>query len=96
MSAALREPVLAGPIESSALGGSLWSDAWRRLRRNRAAVAAGVLLLAICLLALIAPGIPGLMDPARQDLRLGAVPPSMGPCCGAGVSRSWSGWWRRW
>jgi oligopeptide transport system permease protein len=78
MSAALREPVLAGPIDSSTPGGSLWSDAWRRLRRNRAAVAAGVLLLAICLLAVVAPWIPGLMDPARQDLRLGAVPPSPG------------------
>jgi oligopeptide transport system permease protein len=35
-------------------------------------------LATVCLLALIAPWIPGLADPARQDLRLGAVPPSVG------------------
>jgi oligopeptide transport system permease protein len=76
MSAALR---MAEPYElETRPGGSLWSDAWRRLRRNRAAVAAGVVLATVCLLALIAPWIPGLADPARQDLRLGAVPPSVG------------------
>jgi oligopeptide transport system permease protein len=33
----------------------LWHDAWRRLKRNRAAVAGGVLLLAILVAALLLP-----------------------------------------
>jgi oligopeptide transport system permease protein len=36
-------------------GGSLWRDAWRRLKRNRAAVAGGVLLLVILGAALLLP-----------------------------------------
>jgi len=55
---------------------SLWGDAWRRLRRNRAAVASGVLLVLISAIALAAPWIPGLADPAVQNLKLGATPPS--------------------
>jgi len=54
----------------------LWADAWRRLRRNRAAVAAAVFLLVISLLAVFAPWLPGLADPTAQDLKLGASPPS--------------------
>ncbi len=54
----------------------LWSDALRRLKKNRAAVTAGWALAAIALLALLAPWIPGLADPAIQDLRLGASAPS--------------------
>ncbi|MCC7462643.1 MAG: ABC transporter permease subunit [Gammaproteobacteria bacterium] len=34
---------------------SLWQDAWRRLRHNRAALASGVLLLAILCAALLVP-----------------------------------------
>jgi oligopeptide transport system permease protein len=55
---------------------SLWSDAWRRLRRNRAAIAAAAYLLVITALAFGAAWIPGLADPAAQDLKLGASPPS--------------------
>jgi len=55
---------------------SLWGDAWRRLRRNRAAVISGAFLLLVFLLAMGAAWIPGLADPAAQDLRLGATPPS--------------------
>ena len=55
---------------------SLWDDAWRRLRRNRMAVAAAIFLVVITLLAFGARGIPGLPDPAAQDLKLGATPPS--------------------
>ncbi len=55
---------------------SLWADAWKRLRRNRAAVASGVLLLAISMVAITAPWLPGLSDPAAQNLKLGATPPS--------------------
>jgi oligopeptide transport system permease protein len=56
---------------------SLWSDAWRRLRRNRAALAAAAFLLWVSLTAALAPWLPGMPDPALQDLRLGAVPPSL-------------------
>jgi oligopeptide transport system permease protein len=55
---------------------SLWGDAWRRLRRNRAAVAAAIFLAWMSLTAGLAPWLPGLQDPAAQDLALGATPPS--------------------
>ena len=55
---------------------SLWADAWKRLRRNRAAVLAGIFLIAVGAVALVAPWIPGLADPTAQNLELGASPPS--------------------
>lgn len=57
-------------------GTSLWRDAGRRLRGNRMAVASGAVLLLIGLLTLAAPVLPGLHDPNRQDLVLGATAPS--------------------
>ena len=57
-------------------GRSLWSDAWRRLRRNRMAVAAAVFLSLLALVSAAAPWLPGLADPTAQDLAKGAV----GPC----------------
>ncbi len=59
-----------------AAANSLWSDAWRRLRRNRAAVGAGLFLALMGALTLAAPWLPGLADPTLQDLKLGAIPPS--------------------
>ena len=56
---------------------SLWSDAWARLRRNRVAVAAGVFLVVMSAIAALAPWLPGLPDPAVQDLAKGASPPSL-------------------
>ena len=55
---------------------SLWTDAWKRLRRNRAAVLSGVFLVVVAAVAFAAPWIPGLADPTTQDLGLGASPPS--------------------
>ena len=55
---------------------SLWSDAWARLRRNRMAVSAAVFLLVMSALAVFAPWLPGLPDPALQDLARGASPPT--------------------
>jgi oligopeptide transport system permease protein len=55
---------------------SLWNDAWKRLRRNRAAVLAATVLVMVGLLALLAPWIPGLPDPTKQDLGLSITPPS--------------------
>jgi len=59
-------------------GTSLWRDAWRRLRRNRMAVASGVLLAIIGVATLLAPVLPGLADPNLQNLELGPTPPSWG------------------
>ena len=55
---------------------SPWADAWRRLRRNRAAVLSGLFLLWMCFTAAAAPWLPGMPDPTHQDLGLGATPPS--------------------
>jgi oligopeptide transport system permease protein len=74
-----RDPLSGGALpveETRSAHASLWGDAWRRLRRNRAAVASGAFLLLVGLLAASAPVIPGLADPTVQDLRLGASPPS--------------------
>ena len=57
-------------------GTSLWRDAWRRLRRNRMAVASGVLLAIIGVATLLAPVLPGLADPNLQNLELGPTSPS--------------------
>ena len=65
------------PALTSARAGGLWADAWRRLKRNRAAVAAGVILGVISLAAILAPWLPGLADPAAQNLKLGATLPSL-------------------
>jgi len=54
---------------------SLWSDAWRRLLANKAAVAGGLVLLILIVLAIFAP----LIAPhsySYQNLDLGAQPPS--------------------
>ncbi len=66
-----RPPVVAG-----APARGLWRDARRRLARDRAAVAAAWFLALVALACFAAPWIPGLPDPAAQDLRLGAAPPS--------------------
>jgi oligopeptide transport system permease protein len=55
---------------------SLWSDARRRLARNRAAVAAAWFLGFVVVACFAAPWLPGLADPTAQDLRLGAALPS--------------------
>ena len=54
---------------------SLWSDAWRRLLANKAAVAGGIILLIFIFLAIFAPWIAP-HSYAYQNLELGAQPPS--------------------
>jgi len=54
---------------------SLWSDAWRRLLANKAAVAGGVILLVLIFLAIFAPWIAP-HSYSYQNLELGAQPPS--------------------
>src|SRR4029077_19848920 len=79
---AMSAVALESVADAAAPPRSLWSDAWRRLRRNRAAVVAAVFLVAITVLSFGAGWIPGLADPAAQDLALGATPPSAAHWCG--------------
>ena len=58
---------------------SLGADAWRRLRRNRMAVACGALFLCIAIFSFAGPLVAGWaagLDGATQDTRLGATAPS--------------------
>jgi oligopeptide transport system permease protein len=56
-------------------GTSLWLDAWRRLRKNRMAVAGGATLLVFVVIALLTPWIAP-YGYESQNLDLGASPPS--------------------
>ena len=56
-------------------GASLWHDAWLRLKKNRAAVAGGVVLVIMVVLAILTPWIAPYGYEA-QNLDLGATPPS--------------------
>jgi oligopeptide transport system permease protein len=75
MSIGIAPPITVAMPEPRA-GVSLWSDAWKRLRRNRAAVIAAWFLIIVAVISFAAPWIPGLGDPTVQNLRLGATPPS--------------------
>ena len=60
-------------------GVSLWLDAWRRLRKNRLAVAGGVILLVVSLISVVGPWLiywEYEYTYNGQDTELGAVPPS--------------------
>ncbi|PLW69250.1 ABC transporter permease [Pseudohalioglobus lutimaris] len=62
-------------ITEAEQGSSLWHDAWLRLRKNRLALAGGMLLVAFTIIALLTPWIaPYAYD--AQNLDLGASPPS--------------------
>jgi len=61
------------PVETET-GHSPWSDAWHRLRRNRLAVAGGVLLIALALACAAGPLFSQSYE--EQNLDLGATPPS--------------------
>ena len=56
-------------------GSSLWTDAWRRLLANKAAVAGGIIVLILIFLAIFAPWIAP-HSYSYQNLELGAQPPS--------------------
>src|SRR5688572_24250947 len=72
MAGSTREYAMSRPISLRAHG--IWADAGRRLRRNRAAVAAGALLALMTLAALTGP----LLSPHAFDAldwqRMGAPP----------------------
>jgi oligopeptide transport system permease protein len=56
-------------------GSSLWRDAWHRLRKNKLAVVAGCLLIALTFTCLVGPIVFDLSY-KDQNLDLGASPPS--------------------
>ncbi len=61
------------PVETER-GHSLWSDAWHRLRRNRLAIAGGILLIALAIACAAGPIFSQSYE--EQNLDLGAAPPS--------------------
>jgi oligopeptide transport system permease protein len=62
-------------LEPAEGGNSLWDDAWRRLRKNRLAVAGGIVVLALLLVCFIGPLFSQHYE--EQNLDLGASPPSV-------------------
>ncbi len=56
-------------------GTSLWQDAWRRLRRNRLAVAGAIILVVIAVACVLVSWLSP-YGYEQQDLVLGAAPPS--------------------
>jgi len=60
-------------------GTSLWADAWKRLRKNRMAVASGGLILFLAIACLVGPPLIAATwgyDEQTQDLAYGPQPPS--------------------
>ncbi len=58
---------------------SLWADAWRRLRKNKMAIACGAIFLFMCAFSFAGPLLAswiGGIDGLSQDARLGATGPS--------------------
>ncbi|GAB2906450.1 ABC transporter permease [Neomicrococcus lactis] len=51
----INEPVVETTMEPGAISGSVWKDAFHRLRRNPAAIAGAVIVLAFILVAVLAP-----------------------------------------
>lgn len=62
-------------IQEFEKGASLWEDAWRRLRKNRMAVAGLIILLVVTMISVIGPWFSP-YGYETQDTRLGASPPS--------------------
>jgi oligopeptide transport system permease protein len=56
-------------------GVSLWTDAWRRLKKNRIAVASGSILIAMMIGCILVPELSR-WDYTKADLDLGPTPPS--------------------
>ena len=66
-------------VQQLVRGTSLWQDAWRRLRKNRAAVISGAIVSFLVLACFVGPLIISMTwgyDYEAQDLALGAQPPN--------------------
>ncbi|MBW2459061.1 MAG: ABC transporter permease, partial [Deltaproteobacteria bacterium] len=64
----------AGKATQLETGHSLWSDAWRRLKKNRPAVASAVILGAMLAGCILVPELSQ-WNYTRADLSLGPTPP---------------------
>lgn len=69
---------LTGELRGKPRG--LWSDAWRRLRRNKAATAGIIYIVAICLVAIFAP----LIAPYNPNYASSSAQPNTPPIWSAG------------
>ena len=69
---------MTAPAREVVVGRSLWSDAWRRLRKNKMAVACGVVFGFVALACFLGPTVAGWfgLDGTTIDTTLGATPPS--------------------
>ena len=63
------------PYKPKDLGGSLWSDGWIRLKKNKLAIVSLCILGFLCITAVLTPIIAP-YGYEEQNLLLGAVPPS--------------------
>jgi oligopeptide transport system permease protein len=66
---------VSAPSEAVEKGSSLWRDAWKRLRKNKVAVVAGVVLLLLSIVCILHPMFTA-QPYDKTDLQLGASPPS--------------------
>jgi oligopeptide transport system permease protein len=66
------------PVEQLEGGTSLWKDSWHRLRKNRLAIAGGVILLLLLVACTVGLSIANALGyhHERQDLALGPTAPS--------------------
>jgi oligopeptide transport system permease protein len=62
-------------LDTVRVGGSLWRDAWRRLKKNRAAVVSGVILLVMILACIVVPEVSK-YDYTKTNLAQAHLPPS--------------------
>ncbi|MEE8467804.1 MAG: hypothetical protein V3T22_05085, partial [Planctomycetota bacterium] len=69
-------------------GDSLWSDAWRRLRRNRTAFACLIFLAGFGLLSFLAPLLP-IPSPVAIDLSAGDALPPRWPWAKTKLTSDW-------
>lgn len=85
------DPNMAPPLvdeKKLTKGVSLGQDAWRKLRRNRVAMAALCTLVAVCLLAFLTPILP-LQPPDRAVTALKYAPPGLVPLFEESFSLNW-------
>jgi len=68
-------------LDKAEKGSSLWRDGWRRLRRNKLAMAGMVVVAVVAAMSLAAPYLSSHAY-ADQNLDLGAVGPSLQHLCG--------------
>ena len=76
MAGSIRASAMASDPSTPARSG-LWNDAWWRLRRNRLAIAAGIVLVVLVVLALLAPSLGAYrLEQVDWSLARLATPPS--------------------